>query len=61
MNPFRSSREFSLYRQLVFGDRARAVEQQPAPPLPPGDTVARKPVRPAAPAEPSGPADPETA
>ncbi len=22
MNPFRKSREFSLYRQMVFGDRA---------------------------------------
>ena len=27
MNPFRRSREFSLYRQMVFGDRAGAPDQ----------------------------------
>jgi len=27
MSPFRRSREFSLYRQLVFGDRAGAPDQ----------------------------------
>ena len=27
MNPFRKSREFSLYRQMVFGDRAGAPDQ----------------------------------
>ena len=26
MNPFRKSREFSLYRQMVFGDRAGSAE-----------------------------------
>lgn len=28
MNPFRKSREFSLYRQMVFGDRAGAPDQR---------------------------------
>ena len=28
MNPFRRSREFSLYRQMVFGDRAGAPDQR---------------------------------
>ena len=28
MNPFRKSREFSLFRQMVFGDRAGAPDQR---------------------------------
>ena len=28
MSPFRKSREFSLFRQMVFGDRAGAPDQR---------------------------------